>query len=201
METITREYKVFQFNELSEEAQEKAIEDFRNDRVQYDNDFVFEFTLDDWKEKLEKLGFTDPKIYFSGFWSQGDGACFESDCDLVEIIKHLPTKDKYKRLMPFIEEGTVYCSIYSNSYSTHYSHGRTRSIDLEFPFWNDNHPRATALCKELQEDLEEFRYDLCFDLYKELEQAWDYHVSDECIREDIEANEYTFFEDGKMFNL
>lgn len=31
-----------------------------------------------WKEALEQIGFHDPEISFSGFWSQGDGASFTS---------------------------------------------------------------------------------------------------------------------------
>jgi hypothetical protein len=31
---------------------------------------------EDWKQRLEELGFFNIHIYFSGFASQGDGACF-----------------------------------------------------------------------------------------------------------------------------
>ena len=206
MEEVVVTYKTFKFNELTEEVQEKVIEKNREDRSQYNNEHVFECCLDDWKEKLDKIGFYDPKIYFSGFWSQGDGACFETkECDLVEIMKHLievlppKFKGKYRHLMPFIDEGTIYCSIYTNDFGHHYSHERTRNIDLEYPFWHERCPKAVALCKELREDLEEYRYDLAHELYVALEAEWDYHVSEECIKEDIANNDYTYLEDGKIF--
>lgn len=43
----------------------------------YQNEW-YDFIYDDWKETLENAGFINPEIHFSGFWSQGDGACFDA---------------------------------------------------------------------------------------------------------------------------
>lgn len=83
--------KTFKFNELSDSAKEKAREWYRlgNDG----DDFWSECSLEEAEQQGILLGITfkerqrknmkgeplpgKPCIWFSGFWSQGDGACFE----------------------------------------------------------------------------------------------------------------------------
>jgi len=199
MEQVTVNYNTFKFEELSEKSQEKAIDTYRENKAQWDSEFIFECTLEDWKEKLEGMGFLAPKIYFSGFSCQGDGACFEAECDLTEIIKHVDTKT-YRHLIELIDDNQISCSIESTSYANHYNHERTRYIEIENPFWHERCPRANALGKRLREELEEFRYDLAHQIYVSLEKDWDYAMSDECIKEDIECNELVFLEDGQVFD-
>lgn len=54
------------------------------------NNLDFEFMVDDYiiekKREIEKLGYNNVKIYYSGFWSQGDGACFTCDSISFHII-------------------------------------------------------------------------------------------------------------------
>lgn len=70
-ETIIKTW--LKFSELSDEGKRKAIDNNRDISVDYGWwDFVFE----DYTIKLKKLGFWDIKLYFTGFSSQGDGACF-----------------------------------------------------------------------------------------------------------------------------
>lgn len=48
--------------------------------------------LEDIKEELETLGFTDAEISYSGFWSQGDGASFTADVNVEHFFNsHLDT--------------------------------------------------------------------------------------------------------------
>jgi hypothetical protein len=49
----------------------------------------YEFSIDDWTTALEQVGFTDAKINFSGFWSQGDGASFTSGLDIEKLLTFL----------------------------------------------------------------------------------------------------------------
>jgi len=78
MKTITKEYKVYEFKELSREAKDKAIETWYTDIEGFD------FLSDDMKSELEillqdagveviELG----KIYYDLSYSQGSGAMFE----------------------------------------------------------------------------------------------------------------------------
>ena len=79
----TRTYNVYKFEELSKEAQEKAIENYRDINVDFQG--YDETTLEDLKEELEKLGFSSPDICYSGFCSQSDGASFT--CTYIDILK------------------------------------------------------------------------------------------------------------------
>lgn len=70
-ETITKTW--LQFSELSAKGKAKAIDAHRD--INTDHDW-FDFVIEDYENKLKKLGFYDIKIQFTGFASQGDGACF-----------------------------------------------------------------------------------------------------------------------------
>src|SRR5690348_11309059 len=86
---------VFQFDELSDAAKEKARDWYRT--VSADDDFWQEGALDAIAEAGNLLGIEfDRKhskraIWFSGFWSQGDGASYDgtwraSDCKAAVLI-------------------------------------------------------------------------------------------------------------------
>jgi hypothetical protein len=77
MRVQTDTYNVYEFKELSKEAQEEALEYFRQSEH-------FDFLADDMAEKLDdllkqyKLKYDEmPKTYFSLSYCQGDGAMFE----------------------------------------------------------------------------------------------------------------------------
>jgi len=64
----------FTFAQLDNRAKEAARTWYREGN--FDNNIWSETTLEEWKEALEQMGFSDVEIDFSGFWSQGDGASF-----------------------------------------------------------------------------------------------------------------------------
>src|SRR5690554_5914067 len=68
------ETKAYQLHELSSEAQEKAIDNFREG---YPFHGWWDFVYEDVKTVASLFGLEIDEIYFSGFSSQGDGACFE----------------------------------------------------------------------------------------------------------------------------
>ena len=70
----TIETTIYEFDELSDEAKKKAIEHFGQ---WWHEDFDGDCIKDNWKTKLEELGYENTDILFSGFCSQGDGACFK----------------------------------------------------------------------------------------------------------------------------
>ena len=54
-----------------------------------DDEFWYECTYDEWKRGLEQIGFENPQLAFSGFWSQGDGASFTATIDLAKMVDFL----------------------------------------------------------------------------------------------------------------
>lgn len=72
--TIVKTY--LKFNELLPDQKSKVLDSLRD--INTDHDW-FDFVKADFHEKLKKLGFYNIKSEFSGFWSQGDGACFTAN--------------------------------------------------------------------------------------------------------------------------
>ena len=196
----------YRFDELSEEVQEKTLDRYR-DFINMDMDFdCYGFLLDDWKERLESIGFTDAKIYFSGFSSQGDGSVFEASIDNEKLLDSLIMCNSYdtakqaEKCMFLCAEGFLNFSIQRNSFANHYSHEKTAYIQSEIEngkisdssYWN-------GIIDDITEATEELRLDLCRQIYKELENEYDFQTSDAAIRYTFEANEYEFTIDGKIF--
>lgn len=79
--TVKKTYKTFE--ELTKEEQKKQIE--KNRDINTDHGWS-DFLVGDFKDKLKKLGFYEIKVYWSGFNSQGDGACFEAKHNRGSIV-------------------------------------------------------------------------------------------------------------------
>ena len=192
---------VYKFNELSDEAKDKAIEDYRQDGFDYEWwDFIFE----DAKRMGALMGITVENIYFSGFFSQGDGACFEgsyeyqkgsvkairdetgdSDKDLTAIAKGLQAEQRRN----------FYGLSASVKQRGHYNHELCTEIDVQ-----DNRDNAPwQVSDEVEEAIKDLLRDFMRWIYRSLDREWDYMNSDEQITEAIEANEYDFLENGKMY--
>ena len=74
MRIATVQTDVFTFSELSADAQQRAIDTAREWAAQ--DDFFSEYVIDDAKTIAALMGIEIDNIYYSGFWSQGDGAQF-----------------------------------------------------------------------------------------------------------------------------
>lgn len=195
--TITKEVTLYTFKELVElekqgqmaRACEKARQWLQEGATDYN---WHKFTLDDWTEKLREIGFLGARVYFSGFWNQGDGACFDAECSTDDLIKDLDPK--FKQLHLDID---ISISIQSNSYATHYSHEKTRYIDID-SYQRNLTKEQELLMDELGAIIEQKRLDLCRAIYGDLEEDYEYRTSDEALIDDAEANGWLFNESGKM---
>jgi len=184
MKTIT--IKTYKLNELSKEAKQKAIDNNRYFNTE-DNDWS-EYTLDYWKEKLAALGFDNTKIYFSGFASQGDGASFEGQIDIIKWLTVNKKRTEYKAIIDDIDN----CNIVITK-SGHYEHEMTMSVEVEY--FGNNDKACNTIDKLGNEILENAREQARL-IYKELDKENDYLTSDEAIAESLESNECDFLEDG-----
>lgn len=169
-------------------------------------------TYDCFKERMRGIGVEVDRMYFSGFWSQGDGACFEgrvSDWDL--FLRSLGYTDKV-----LIQHAMDHFS-FSVKHSGHYYHenctsfyadlftpgGYYEAAMLDFIETYSPYPvddlRSQAwialLCQydstKLEDEFEEAFKDHMRQLYKDLEKEYDYLTSDEVVWESLEANEMT----------
>ena len=173
---------------------EKVLNNWRN---KYD-DFYDDCILEDYETIIEDLGYNGVKIYYSGFWSQGDGACFVCESvDLNKIIERMEISIRLG-LKDYIVDN-LGISIKHNSRYYHY-----RSVKINYDFDNRFIGDLTEeYCNEIVEKIIDFIDEDIFTysdkVYRRLEDEWDYQKSDEYILEMIDANDYEFTEDGKIY--
>lgn len=183
-----------------DEVKEKAIEQNRCINVDDFSDW-YNFVFYDWKDKLEKTGFCNPEIYFSGFCSQGDGACFDNDSyhfDLDLLLKNVALTDEEREKIYSLKDDFNLTIEKSNS-SGHYCHEKTRYIDVDY-FYIENEDESFLL-KKFKNLLEELRESLCIQIYEDLEKEYYYLISDGAVYETLRANEYYFEENGKIAEI
>ena len=203
----TIEIKLYKFEELSEEAKQKVIEKMYD--INVDDAFWYEFIYEDFEEKAKQAGFDvsrgkrELNIYWSGFWSQGDGAMFEYDgldksllIEFVDQLKLSPMRKQWLKSQVIISG--------NGKHSGHYYHENCcyHSINFEPNFqWSE----AINFNNWIESFIEEFenfvidKYkDLCKELYRSLEKEYEYQTSKEAIIETIQANDYEFTEDGTL---
>lgn len=197
------ETKTFKFDELSPEAQQVAIDQYRNDEF-YPFDDWYDFIKSDFHEILELIGFYNIDSCFSGFYSQGDGASFTADytykkgClnaiknyapndkELYSIVKSIVSHQKdngYKLECIITHSGSMY--IHSSTMCFDWSKGNDSCFE-----WKNN---------SVEDEIEQLFKDLADWYYSKLYNEYEYLMSDECIIENIESNEYDFLESGKQY--
>lgn len=179
--------------ELTPQDQQRAYENFPI------LDDWWDFTYDHIVEQATLLGITietktvrlmsgatreDPAIYFSGFYHQGSGSCFNGTYryakgapkavtpSLAQVAKDLQAiqKKNFYGLEATIKAKDNYISIQ--------------------PFKRDDY----ADCDELEEALNDFNAWI----YKTLQDEYEYLSSFEQFLETCEANDYNFDENGKL---
>lgn len=186
MKTITKQ--VFEYSELTGSAQERAAQWLRDCATSFEWwDCVTEY----WVEKLGKLGYSDVKIYFSGFSSQGDGAQFVGKIDLADWMKAHKVAGKNRSLYNDAKGDYGLTGIIRSS--GHYSHEYCTDFDFDWP----QGEKAYNQMREVKDQIIETSRQYMREIYKELEAEYWHLVSDESIKDLAEANEYTFDEYGK----
>ena len=201
----TLETTVYQYVELTPEAQAKARAWFRRLESQ---DFNVEYVLEDADRMAGILGIAidrrtvklygggtrqEPDIAWSGFYSQGDGASFIGTYAykpgaLKAITAEAPTDERLHAIakgLQDVQARHAYRVTAGIGRSSHQSvHEHSVSIDVEYADGAD--------VEAVQEALRDFmRW-----IYRQLEQEYEYRLSDDVIAETIEANEYEFTVEG-----
>ena len=220
-----KQTKVYQYDELSDKAKEKARDWYRD--VNCEDSYWSECVIDDAATAAGLLGLDinqtayktmggetryKPTIYFSGFWSQGDGACVEGtwrakDVQADKLKAYAPQDKELHRIVDGLAElAKEYPDGYfSVKHRGHYSHSGCTSFDVELPNEKEEEldygsPEWKTLQVKLGEDedtLIQLARDFMDWIYKQLEKEWDYQNSDEQVDEAIKANEYEFLENGQ----
>lgn len=215
----------FKFEELSDSAKETARQWWREFVFSDSNDW--DFVFEDAVRMAELVGieidtrswvgpktgktFTEPTIYFSGFSSQGDGACFEGSYrykkGAVAAIKKetgFGFKDKegvvhtgdqtlieIAQGLQDVQQRNFYRLRATVKHSGHYSHSRCTNIEVE------DYENQYRDLKGDDEVVAELLRDFMTWIYKQLREEYEHQMSDEAVDENITINEYDFDENGR----
>ena len=195
VETITR--NLFQFDELSEEAKEKARDWYRE--FLYMDDYEFDFVIDDAKAVAALMGIEIDKVYYDISYSQGSGACFEGTYSYKKgsvkaVKKFAPQDEELHRIaeaLQSIQKKNAYKLEASVKQVGRYSHANSTEIDVDLVDSNK------VLRMEDFDATRELLRDFMNWIYRQLQKQDEYINSNESIDENIRANEYEFLENGK----
>jgi len=203
------ETPVYDFIELSDATKDKARAWFR-ETMDYG---WWDSVYDDFQQICEILGVTlattpvrlmgggtrqKPCIWFSGFWSQGDGACFEGRYAYaprapLRIRAHAPQDTELHRIadaLQTLQKPNFYQLTASFRQIGRY-HAMTFNVDRDSPTGQTIAGDAEDLIAVLR--------DLADWLYRALEREYEYLTSDETVDDGMAANDYTFTAEGRRF--
>lgn len=208
------EITVFRFDELSGDARDRARAWYRDGGFDYD---WFDFVYEDFQRIAEILGISfktrsvrlygggtrqEPLIWFTGFWSQGDGAAFEGYYSYrkggaTAIRAYAPRDAELHRIADVLQEVQRRNFYQLTAEATHrgrYYHEYSMAVAVtrDSPVWQDMTADAEEIVTDALRDLARW-------LYRQLEREYDYLTSDEAVDESITANAYTFTEAGRWF--
>jgi hypothetical protein len=176
------------------------LEKYRFINVEY-NDW-WDCVESDFIEDMKQVGIQVDKTYFSGFWSQGDGACFVGSLDNALTYLNHHHVDQFPMLRKLIEMGGAVWA--TSDHRGRYYHSSSVSINAECEaFWQCANPKS-----ELQEaviqrwddmvdkEIVDFEAALAEqwrtymnDLYTKLEEEHDYLTSDDGVWDTLVAND------------
>lgn len=205
------EKTVYQFEELSETAKERARDWYR--QASDGDSFYAECVIDNAVECASIIGIDidhrtwtnpyghsgkSPKVYYSGFSSQGDGASFDADYrykpGAVKAIANHTGNDETlvniaKRLQE-LQRVNFYQLRATITQSGNYCHAYTMHADV---YRYDDKP----VDADTEEELLDCMRDFANWIYSNLEREYEYQNSDESVDESIRCNEYEFTEEGE----
>lgn len=199
--------EVFQYDELSPMAQEKAREWFRESSA--GDNFFSESVIEDAADIADILGIDlrqrrvrlkdgshryEPAIQWSGFWSQGDGASFTGTYRYAKgasskIRAYAPNDTELHRIADALQalQKPLFYGVFARiSVSGRYSHSHTMRAECECN-GSDDIPDG--------EFLQCFR-DFADWIYGQLKTEFEYQNADAQVIESIRANEYEFTAEG-----
>ena len=217
----TIEITIYQYNELSEKAKEKARDNYLTNWM---HDDWSDRTIDYMKEEgHHKHGFRVDDIRFSGFWSQGDGASWCGSVNVPAWIKSKPTEYQQHAttqiILALIDEGWVDEQVLESFGSSRHVHEYSMDIteiaghepeddDLKVESGMFKGASVRELMhivgctggalydmdKELKEDVIAFARTI----YRELEADYEAQTTEEAIAEAYAINDVWFDESGRM---
>lgn len=202
-ETTTRE--LYKFEELDDDAKETAREWWRRCENESVDNFFAECVIEDAERVAEILGVSfnrrrggrssSPAVYWSGFWSQGNGACFEGaytyQSGASKMIREYAPKDAELHWiadeLAKVQKRYFYALSATCEHSGHYYHSGCMSVCVR-----DDRDGWRGVPDDDEETIRQLLRDFADWIYRQLERAYEFTMSDENVDESMIANEYEF---------
>lgn len=189
------------YKDLSDSAKECAYKNFKEQESGID--FQAESILEDCRDLIETKGIYEPVFEYSGFHSQGDGACFTGNIHLKDFLDAHPEvrnnhPELYIATIPFDGEEPAcrYFDINLTKQPSRYSHEKTVHLgSWDFEYLGSggddaNNGYYEKLFREAEEDIEEQCRAYMRQLYRTLEDAYEYSTSLDAFLELAELQDF-----------
>lgn len=195
----------YSFRRLSKDAKERALKDEREHIVDFN---WWEGVYEDAKRMGALIGIEIDQISFSGFWSQGDGACFDGryshkagaveaitaecdgqDAELIRIASELTVLQSTWRLLHGF---TFECTVHA--IDRHYSHSGTMQTGYAY---DEERYQVTEVWK-MDRAVERLLRAFADWIYHQLEAEYEHLVSDEVCTERLMDSGLRFDSSGAI---
>jgi hypothetical protein len=198
------EVKVYSLEDVKSnpELLKKVLE--KNSDINTSFDWWWDFIYENFKENNDEY-FDIKKIYFSGFWNQGDGAMFEYG-DISNRLRDIfidgldlspMRKGWLKNNVSVSGKGVQRGHYYHEKSCSHSIYWEVDNGDLNWD--RPLYQWIESFANDFENFVEELYVNLCSDLYSTLEKEYTYLTSDEAILDTLECNEYEFTADGNIY--
>jgi hypothetical protein len=193
MEIRTKEYKVYNFEELSEEAKEKVQDNFY-DYHNRDSYFLEEELTD--LIRYDYPYFENPEFRWSLSYSQGDGLSFNSD---IELTKFLDVEFPGMKKSVYAAICNILYRVYTDS-TGRYCYASKEHVKYDYDYKQiNNRPHLNSVIYALLLLLRDRYIEACKKYERIAEDDIAYKGTEEYAIDCCEANEYVFLEDGTQF--
>lgn len=174
MQTIIKTYTVYTFDELSEKAREHALTELYDLNVDHE---WWQWTYEDAK----RIGLT----------------INEFDIDRASYVRGNLTMDLPEAIKAIIAEHGDTCETYKLAIDYQ---KQIKELEEKYHKRFTNEEQQMDFEDEMYQLKDDFEHSLCEEYLVILRKEYEYLTSEEVIIETIHANEYTFTEDGGLFN-
>lgn len=200
---------IYKFNELDDFSKDKVREHFRK---WFPPEDWHDFLLSSWKERLEKIGFNDVDIKYTGFFSQGDGASFTGKLDVTIFLDKTNSTETGisniigQRLIKLINNNKLDICVEVWRIASLYSHENTVGVHLNSSIFtrdtsNRVYPNLALFIESMETFIIKFVRNTSRKIYKELQEEYEVLNSFETLDNFIIQTDSDYLSNGTVINL